>query len=74
MGAAGVLELAGNLPSFADNLVHPTINVTDLDPECRLANLVLNEPVEADAINVILNNSFGMVGINSTVIVKKYDE
>lgn len=74
MGAAGVLELAGNLPSFTDNLVHPTINVTDLDPECRLDNLVLNEPVEADAINVILNNSFGMVGINSTVIVKKYDE
>ena len=74
MGAAGVLELAGNLASFQDNKVHPTINVTDLDPECALANLVVNEPVQAQSILTILNNSFGMLGINSTVIVKKYQE
>ena len=49
MGAAGVLELAGNLPAFEDNLVHPTINVENLDPECALANLVLNSPAEARA-------------------------
>ncbi len=74
MGAAGVLELAGNLPAFTDNLVHPTINVDNLDPDCRLDNLVLNTPREAKSISVILNNSFGMVGINSAVIVKKYAE
>ena len=73
MGAAGVLELAGNLPSFDDNMVHPTINVEDLDPDCAVDNLVINEPVQADSIKVILNNSFGMLGINSTVIVKKYE-
>ncbi len=72
MGAAGVLELAGNLPAFSDNLVHPTINVTDLDPECDLNNLVLGEPVELESVNTILNNSFGMVGINSVIIVKKH--
>jgi len=71
MGAAGVLELAGNLPSFSDNIIHPTINVDNLDPECALANLVLNQAIEVGSINTILNNSFGMVGINSTVIVKK---
>lgn len=72
MGAAGVLELAGNLPSFADGIIHPTINVDNLDPECALDNLVLNNAVTTGSINTILNNSFGMVGINSTVIVKKY--
>ncbi len=71
MGAAGVLELAGNLPAFSDNLVHPTINVNDLDPECSLQNMVLDEPVELDSVQTILNNSFGMVGINSVIIVKK---
>ena len=71
MGAAGVLELAANLPSFEDNMVHPTINVTELDPECALPNLVCNTPVKCDSVTTILNNSFGMVGINSTVIVKK---
>ena len=71
MGAAGVLELAGNLPAFDDNYVHPTINVFDLDPECRIDNLVLDTPVAKKSITTILNNSFGMVGINSAVIVKK---
>ena len=71
MGAAGVLELAGNLPSFSDNIIHPTINVDNLDPECALPNLVLNHAMEVDSVKTILNNSFGMVGINSTVIVKK---
>ena len=33
MGAAGALELAGNLPSFEDHIVHPTINLNQLDPE-----------------------------------------
>ncbi len=73
MGAAGVLELAGNLPAFDDHLVHPTINVTELDPECALPNLVLNAPAHRERMSVILNNSFGMVGINSVVIVKRYE-
>ncbi len=72
MGAAGVLELAGNLPAFDDGIVHPTINIENLDPECNLNNLVINKAVQAESINTILNNSFGMIGINSTVIVKKY--
>jgi 3-oxoacyl-[acyl-carrier-protein] synthase II len=74
MGAAGVLELAGNLPAFEDNIIHPTINIDTLDPECALDNLVINEAVRANSVSTILNNSFGMVGINSTVIVQKYQE
>ena len=71
MGAAGVLELAGNLPSFDDGVVHPTINCDDLDPACAIDNLVLGEPCNVGSIDAILNNSFGMVGINSVVIVRK---
>ncbi len=72
MGAAGVLELAGNLPSFEDGLVHPTINLDNLDPKCSLTNIVSGAPKQLDNIQTILNNSFGMVGINSVVIVKKF--
>lgn len=74
MGAAGALELAGNLPSFEDNIIHPTINVEDLDPECALPNLVINEPRKVDAVKVILNNSFGMLGVNSALIIKKFED
>lgn len=73
MGAAGALELAGNLPSFEDGFVHPTINVDNLDPECEIRNLVLNKPVEVGNVRTILNNSFGMVGINAVTIVGKYE-
>jgi len=72
MGAAGALELAGNLPSFDDLVVHPTINVDDLDPACAIPGLVLNHPVKASRVDTILNNSFGMLGINSTLIVKRF--
>ncbi|NOZ39612.1 MAG: beta-ketoacyl-[acyl-carrier-protein] synthase family protein [Planctomycetes bacterium] len=71
MGAAGSLELAGNLPSFDDAICHPTINVDNLDPDCELKGLVLNEPREKKSVEYILNNSFGMLGINSAVIIKK---
>ena len=71
MGAAGVLELVGNMGSFQDGTCHATINVDALDPECELPGLVLNQPREVGPVEYILNNSFGMLGINSVVIVRR---
>ena len=73
MGAAGALELLGNLPSFDDGIAHATINLDNLDPKCPLTNIVANEPRELGRVRYILNNSFGMLGINSVVILKKYE-
>jgi 3-oxoacyl-[acyl-carrier-protein] synthase II len=73
MGAAGALELAGNIPSFIDGTAHGTINLDDLDPSCSLPGLVMNEAQQKKGgINIILNNSFGMLGINSVLILKKF--
>src|SRR5262245_2126228 len=72
MGAAGALELAGNLPAFDDNICHHTINVDDLDPDCALTTLIVGEPRRLKRAEYILNNSFGMLGINSVLIIKKY--
>ncbi len=74
MGAAGTLELAGNLPAFEDGLVHPCVNIDELDPDCAIDGLVVGEPRRAEKVEYILNNSFGMLGINSTLIVKKFSE
>jgi 3-oxoacyl-[acyl-carrier-protein] synthase II len=71
MGAAGSIELGGNLPAFEDGVCHATINVDTLDPECALNGLVVNQPREQQKVEVILNNSFGMLGINSVVIIKR---
>ncbi|MDQ8203726.1 beta-ketoacyl-[acyl-carrier-protein] synthase family protein [Pelagicoccus sp. SDUM812003] len=72
MGGAGALELAGNLPSLEDGLVHPSINCEDLDPKCALPGLVLGQPKQSKQVDAILNNSFGMLGINSALIVKRF--
>lgn len=71
MGAAGALELAGNIAAFEDGVCHATINVDELDPECDLPGLVLNEPREIGKPKYVLNNSFGMLGINSVVIIER---
>jgi len=71
MGAAGALELAGNLPALADGTCHATINLDAPDPECDLPGLVANQPREVGRVESILNNSFGMLGTNSVVIVSK---
>jgi 3-oxoacyl-[acyl-carrier-protein] synthase II len=72
MGAAGALELAGNLPSFQDGVCHATINVDNLDETCAIPGLVLNQPKELGRVDYILNNSFGMLGINSVLIVRRF--
>lgn len=72
MGAAGALELLGNLPAFEDRLAHATINLDHLDPRCDLPQIVANVPRRMERVDVILNNSFGMLGINSVLIVRKF--
>jgi 3-oxoacyl-[acyl-carrier-protein] synthase II len=64
--------LAANLPAFSDNMVHPTINLDNPDPDCVLPGLVAGKAEKMECVNTILNNSFGMVGINSVVIVKRF--
>ena len=72
MGAAGALELAGNIPAFRDRVCHATINVDNLDPDCAIPGLVINEPRELPRVDYILNNSFGMLGINSALIIRRF--
>ena len=71
MGAAGALELMGNIPSFGDRIAHATINLDKQDERCELQQVVANRPRHMERVEYILNNSFGMLGINSVVIVRK---
>lgn len=72
MGAAGALELLGNVPAFADRWAHATINLDDQDERCGLRQIVANKPRSMERVEYLLNNSFGMLGINSVLIVKKF--
>jgi 3-oxoacyl-[acyl-carrier-protein] synthase II len=72
MGAAGALELLGNVPAFQDQMAHATINLDDQDERCAVRQIVANQPRRMERVEHILNNSFGMLGINSVLIVKKF--
>ena len=64
--APGVNTLANR-----DEVAHATINLEDPDPRCRLPQVVANTPRRLNGVRHILNNSFGMLGINSVVIVRQ---
>ncbi|RPI74200.1 MAG: beta-ketoacyl-[acyl-carrier-protein] synthase family protein, partial [Planctomycetaceae bacterium] len=74
MGAAGALELLGNVPAFQDGMAHATINLDDPDPgcDCGSPQIVANQARQMGQVNYILNNSFGMLGINSVLIVRRF--
>ncbi len=74
MGAAGALEMLGNLPAFQDGIAHATINLDEMDPACGVPQVVANRPRQMESVRYILNNSFGMLGINSVLIIKKFED
>jgi 3-oxoacyl-[acyl-carrier-protein] synthase II len=55
-------------------MAHATINLDDPDPacDCGAPRIVANRPRDMGQVHCILNNSFGMLGINSVLIVRKF--
>ncbi|BCU79618.1 beta-ketoacyl-ACP synthase II [Luteolibacter sp. LG18] len=70
LGAAGGIELIASVMAIRDNVIPPTINVQEQDPECDL-DVVPNTAREAK-VDVAMSNSFGFGGHNATVVVKRY--
>jgi 3-oxoacyl-[acyl-carrier-protein] synthase II len=70
LGAAGAVETAVCAKALYINIVPPTINYENPDPECDL-DYVPNVAREMQ-VNAILNNSFGFGGHNATIAAKKF--
>ena len=69
LGAAGVVESIACLLAMKNQIVPPTINIENLDPEVDL-DVTPNTPKERK-IDYVLNNGFGFGGHNATLIFRK---
>lgn len=72
LGAAGAVEMVATVLAMRDGKVHPTINLTNPDPECDLD--YISEGARDLDVRVALSNSFGFGGHNATLVIKKYEE
>lgn len=71
LGAAGGVEAIFSILAIRDNVVPPTINLDNPDPECDLDYV----PHEARQLplRIALSNSFGFGGTNGTLIFRALD-
>lgn len=72
LGAAGGIEAIATILAIQHDLVPPTINLTNPDPECDLNYSPLKPtPIK---INVAISNTFGFGGHNASLLFKKFEE
>lgn len=72
--AAGAIEAIACIKAVQNNIVPPTINSVDIEPEYRdIFNLTLHQSQQRQ-VNYAMSNTFGFGGHIATSIFKKYAE
>lgn len=72
LGAAGGVEAIFTALALQHGIIPPTINLDEVDPECRDLDLVPHEARERP-IRAALSNSFGFGGTNGTLLLKRFE-
>lgn len=71
LGGAGAVEAVATILCMQNNIVHPTINLFNLDPQIDPnLNLTPNKAQERK-INVAISNTFGFGGHNACIVFRK---
>ncbi|MEV6279318.1 KasA/KasB family beta-ketoacyl-ACP synthase [Nocardia sp. NPDC051832] len=70
VGAVGALEAALSVLTLRDQVIPPTLNLDNQDPEIDL-DIVHDKPRHA-AVEFAMNNSFGFGGHNAAVLFGRY--
>ena len=71
LGAAGVVEAIFSILAINNQVVPPTVNLDNQDPECDL-DYTANEPRDAK-LNTVISNSFGFGGTNGSLVFRAFD-
>jgi len=70
LGAAGAAELIFCIKAIEQNIIPPTINLDNPDPNCDLD--YVPHKAREQRIDVAMSNSFGFGGHNATVLVRRF--
>lgn len=70
-GAVGAIEAVACVKAINEDVIPPTINYVQPDPECDL-NYTPNTPARVP-VRTALSNSFGFGGHNGTIILKEFN-
>lgn len=74
LGAAGAVEAMACIAAIKNDVIPPTINHQEIDPEIDpKLKLTLNKSEERK-VNIALSNTFGFGGHNASIIFKKFEE
>lgn len=72
LGAAGAVEAIASILSIVHNLIPPTINTTEIEPDYKdLFHFPLDKAV-AKEVNYAMSNTFGFGGHIATALFAKY--
>ena len=72
LGAAGAVEAIASILATRHDVVPPTINFDERDPDCDL-NYTFNEAQERP-VRIAISNAFGFGGHNTSVAFRKFEE
>lgn len=70
LGATGAIEAISCIMALQTNILPPTINLDNPDPQCDL-DFIARKSRKVKDLNVIISNSFGFGGHNACLVFKK---
>ncbi len=74
LGAAGAVEAIASILAINNNLIPPTINFKEPDPNIDYNLNFTFDKAQAREVNFAISNTFGFGGHNASIIFKKFTE
>ena len=70
LGACGALEAWASVHMLNEGWFHPTLNLSEVDPECGELDYIQGTPREI-VCSTVMSNNFAFGGINTSLIFRK---
>jgi 3-oxoacyl-[acyl-carrier-protein] synthase II len=71
LGGSAAIEAGIGVFALRDGVMPPTINLTEPDPDCDLD--YVPEGARKRELDVVISNSFGFGGANTTLVLKRFE-